>query len=188
MVIIRGRDKGLTGWRPGRRSQPRPPEHTPWTPVFLSPSAKQGKGWTERPGSCACRLASPRLVSFLLDLGKLPKLDLGVLANDEHPGSSLCWTICATFEIHTVELEDNHSRPLHRTIITHPLPAHISFHATRGHFSLCLLLRLTSISFNHNTASERPPNQPCQPTHGPSLSHSVSERPDSTIRLSWARK
>lgn len=49
-------------WRPGRRSQPRPPEHTPWTPVFLSPSAKQGKGWTERPGSCACRLASSRFL------------------------------------------------------------------------------------------------------------------------------
>lgn len=71
----------------------------------------------------SCRLASPRLVSFLLDLGKLPKPDLGALANDEDPGSSLCWTICATFEIHTVELEDNHTRSLHQTIIRTPTPS-----------------------------------------------------------------
>lgn len=100
----------------------------------------------------SCRLASPRLVSFLLDLGKLPKPDLGALANDEDPGSSLCWTICATFEIHTVELEDNHTRSLHQTIIRTPTPAHISFHASRGCLStLCLLLRLTSI---HSTTAQ----------------------------------
>lgn len=40
--------------------------------VFYLRHAKQGKGWTERRGSS-------RFVSFLLDLGKLPKLELGVL-------------------------------------------------------------------------------------------------------------
>ena len=120
-------------WRPGRRSQPRPSEYTPWTLSFLSPSAEQGKGWTERPGSCL--VASPRLVSFLLDLGKLPKLDLGVLANDEHPGSSPAgqivqhsrFTPSGSRTSLTILAPNNH-----RT----PTPAHISFHATRGHFSL----------------------------------------------------
>lgn len=124
MMMARSERQG-TGDRGDDLSLDHPNTHT-LDAVFLSPSAKQGKGWTERPGSCV--FASPRLVSFLLDLGKLPKLDLGVLANDEDPGSSLCWTICATFEIHTVELEDNHSRSLHRTIIAHP-------HQPTSHFT-----------------------------------------------------
>lgn len=96
----------------------------------------------------SCRLVS---FSFLLDLGKLPKLDLGVLANDEHPGSSLCWTICATFEIHTVELEDNHSRSLHRTIIQHP-------HQPTSHFKPPLGASHSACSYDSRAFNQSQPS------------------------------
>lgn len=68
--------------RPGRPSQPRPSEYTHPGPLsFLSPSAKhraRKSGWTERPGSCvSCRLASPGLVSFLLDFGEIAQTGPG---------------------------------------------------------------------------------------------------------------
>lgn len=176
------RERQGTGDRGDDLSLDHPNTHT-LDAVFLSPSAKQGKGWTERPGSCVF-VASPRLVSFLLDLGKLPKLDLGVLANDEDPGSSLCWTICATFEIHTVELEDNHSRSLHRTIIAHP-------HQPTSHFtppvgishSVCPYDSRASHSITTPLLSGLPTSPASQPM---GLSHSVRE--NDPTRLARARK
>lgn len=54
------RERQGTGDRGDDLSLDHPNSHT-LDAVFLSPSAKQGKGWTERPGSC---VLSPRLVSF----------------------------------------------------------------------------------------------------------------------------
>lgn len=122
-------------------------------------------------------LVSCRLVSFpsFWIWGNCPNWTWGVLANDEHPGSSHAGQICATFEIHTVELEDNHSRSLHRTIIAHPHQPTSHFTPPVGFSQLCLLLRLTKQSINPSTAPERPPaNQTVQ------LSHPVGERLDPT--------
>lgn len=167
MTARGGNDKGLeTGG--DDLSLDHPNTHPGRCLFYLRSQSKEKAG-----PSVLARVLSPRLVSFLLDLGKLPKLDLGVLANDEHPGSSHAGQICATFEIHTVELEDNHSQSLHRTIIAHPHQPTTHFTPPVGFSQLCLLLRLTRQSINPSTAPERPPaNQTVQ------LSHPLGQRLD----------
>lgn len=174
MMARRERDKGLETGATISASTTR--THTPWTAVFLSPSAARKR--LDRASWLVCLVASPRLVSFLLDLGKLPKLDPGVLANDEDPGSSLCWTICATFEIHTVELEDNHSRSLQRTIIAHP-PQPTSHFTPPVGISRCVC-SYDSRAF-HSITTPLLSGLPTSPASQPmALSHSVSERSDPT--------
>lgn len=171
------RERQGTGDRGDDLSLDHPNSHT-LDAVFLSPSAKQGKGWTERPGSC---VLSPRLASsrFLPSgFGEIAQTGPGVLANEEDPGSSLCWTICATFEIHTVEFEDNQSRSLHRTIIAHPLQPTSHFTPPVG-VSRCVC-SYDSRAF-HSITTPLLSGLPTSPASQPmTLSHSVSERPDPT--------
>lgn len=150
-------------WRPGRRSQPRPSEYTPWTLSFLSPSAKQGKGWTERPGSCLVaspRLASPRLVSFpsFWIWGNCPNWTWAFSRMMNIPAHLMLDNLC--------NIRDSHRRARGQSLaILAPnnhrtsTPAHISFYATRGHFSTLSALTTLEQSINHSTATERPPTQ-----------------------------
>lgn len=164
-------------WRPGRRSQPRPSEYTPWTLSLLSPSAEQGKRRTERPGSCL--VASPRLVPFLLDLGKLPKLDLGVLANNEHPGSSPAGQIVQHSRFTPSGSRTiTHDPCTEQSSHTHTSPHLISRHPWAFLPQLCLLSRLTSSqSITAQLLSGLLP-KPCQPARGTESLIGTRTRPD----------
>lgn len=133
----------------------------------------------------SCRLASPRLVSFLLDLGKLPKLDLGVLANYEYPGSSHAgqfvrhsrFTPSSPRAVTFAILAPNN----HRT----PTPAHISFYATRGRLSRAYpLLRLTSIPSITALLLSGLPASPASQAVGTESLSGLTTRPEPTGLLS----
>lgn len=159
MVIIRGRDKGLETGATISASTTR--THTLDACLFIS--VRKARKRLDRASWLVC--LSPRLVSFpsFWIWGNCPNWTWASSRMMNIPAHLFAGQFVQHSRFTPSSSRTITREPLHRTIITHPLPAHISFHATRGLFSLGLLLRLTSISFNHNTATERPPNQPCQP-------------------------